>query len=108
MDCFVAALLAMTESSFGGAPTPKSELRSSRPRHALMRAEGGEKGSAGRRRVSVFRRGSRPCAERDHLVDHFLALVEHDELMFGLDQAAGHGKAHLPKADESDVHGGIP
>jgi hypothetical protein len=25
--------------------------------------------------------------------------------MFGLDQAAGHGKAHFPKADESDVHG---
>jgi hypothetical protein len=35
-------------------------------------------------------------------------LVEHDELMFGLDQAAGHGKAHLPKADESDVHGDVP
>jgi hypothetical protein len=28
-------------------------------------------------------------------------------LMLGLDQAAGHGKAHVPKADESDVHGDL-
>jgi hypothetical protein len=27
--------------------------------------------------------------------------------MLGLDQAAGHGKAHLAQADESDIHDGL-
>ena len=56
----------------------------------------------------VFRRGCGLRAERDQFVDRLLALVEHDELMPGLDQAAGHGKAHLAEADESDVHGDCP
>jgi hypothetical protein len=55
----------------------------------------------------VFWRGSGLRAKRNQFVDRLLALVEHDELMFGLDQAAGHGKAHLAQADESDVHDGL-
>ena len=43
-------------------------------------------------------------AERHQLVDRLLALVEHGELMPGLDQAARHGKAHLTQADKSDFH----
>src|SRR2546426_9162836 len=55
----------------------------------------------------VFRRRGGLRAQRNQFVDRLRALVEHDELMAGLDQAAGHGKAHLPKADESDVHGDL-
>ena len=45
----------------------------------------------------VLWRGCGLRAERDQFVDRLLALVEHDELMLRLDQAAGHGKAHLPR-----------
>ena len=39
-------------------PTPQSELRSSRPRHALTRAEGGEKKTS-----SIFKQPKRPNVE---------------------------------------------
>ena len=51
------------------------------------------------------RRGLR--AERGETVDGFASRVEHDDLMPGLDQPAGHVEAHLAEPDEADVHVGF-
>ena len=51
---------------------------------------------------------SRLRAERAEPVHRLLAGIEHDELMFCRNQAAGHGKAHLAKADESNIHDRVP